>query len=63
VRFIHFALFDGTLLSLRYYLVDLAFLVVIGFLAHRHTRAGQMTRQYRWLYERTGPLTFRRRTA
>ena len=63
VRFIHFALFEGTLLSLRYYLVDLVFLLAIGFLAHRHTRAGQMTRQYRWLYERTGPLSFRRRTA
>ena len=27
--------------------------------AIRYTRANQMTTQYRWLYERTGPLTWR----
>ena len=63
VRFIHFALFGGTLLSLHYYLVDLACLLALGFLGWRHTRTGQMTRQYRWLYERTGPLSYRRREA
>jgi hypothetical protein len=61
VRFIHYALFEGTLLSLRYYLVDAAVVVAIGLIGYRYTRARQMTTQYRWLYERTGPLSWRAR--
>jgi hypothetical protein len=63
VRFIHHALFEGTLLSLHYYLVDAAVVVGIGLLGYRYTRARQMTTQYRWLYERTGPLTWRERAS
>ena len=59
VRFIHFALFEGTLRSLHYYLVDAAVVTAIGLVGYRVTRARQMTTQYRWLYERTGPLTWR----
>jgi hypothetical protein len=59
VRFIHFALFEGTLRSLHYYLVDATVVTAIGLLGYRVTRARQMTTQYRWLYERTGPLTWR----
>ena len=59
VRFIHYALFAGTLLSLHYYLVDAAVIVAIGSLGFRKRRARQMTSQYRWLYERLGPLTWR----
>lgn len=49
VRFIHFALFDGTLLSLPAYGLDTA--VAIGFatLAFRITRGRQMARQYGFL--------------
>ena len=54
VRFIHFALFNGTLLSLHYYVVDLIVLVVIGFLGKRMTRAGQMATQYSFDYDRKG---------
>lgn len=53
-RFIHFALFNGTLLSLHYYVVDLIVLVVIGFLGKRITRAGQMATQYSFDYDRKG---------
>ena len=59
VRFIHYALFGGTLLSLRYYVVDAAVIVAIGSIGFRRTRGRQMARQYRWLYERSGPLTWR----
>jgi hypothetical protein len=59
VRFIHYALFEGTLLSLRYYLVDAVVVIAIGLIGYRYTRARQMTTQYRWLYERTGPLSWR----
>jgi len=59
VRFIHFALFNGTLLSLHYYVVDTIVIMVIGLAGYRYHRTRQMTTQYRWLYERTGPFTWR----
>lgn len=59
VRFIHFAMFGGTLLSARFYLVDTLFLMLAGSLGFRHARAEQMARQYRWLYVRTGPFSWR----
>jgi hypothetical protein len=59
VRFFHYALFQGTLLSLHYYLVDAAVILAIGLLGYRYTRASQMTTQYSWLYERSGPLGWR----
>lgn len=60
-RFLHYALFEQALLSLPDYLVDASVTLVIGAFAYRFTRAGQMTRQYAWLYERTGPLSWRER--
>jgi hypothetical protein len=59
VRFIHFALFEGSFLSVRYYLVDLVVVLAIALLGHRYTRTSQMARQYRWMVERTGPLSWR----
>lgn len=61
VRFFHHALFGGTLLSLHYYLVDTLVVLIVGSVGYRYTRARQMTTQYRWLYERTGPLSWRGR--
>src|SRR5215217_8494966 len=49
VRFIHYALFEGTLLSLHYYLVDGAVCMLFGFLGFRVTRAAQMASRYRFL--------------
>jgi len=60
-RFIHFSLFGGTLLSLHYLLVDLIVLLLLAGLGFRLTRARQMAGQYGWLFERTGPLTWRER--
>ncbi len=62
VRFIHYALFHGTLLSLQYFVVDLVVLAVLTALGYRITRAGQMASQYGWLYRRVGPLGWRRRS-
>ena len=62
VRFVHFALFEGALLSPASYLADTLYLIVSGSLAWRMTRAAQMATQYYWLYERTGPLTSRARS-
>ena len=61
VRFVHFALFEGTLLSPASYAADTLYLLLLGALAWRMTRAAQMATQYYWLYERTGPLTWRER--
>lgn len=57
-RFIHFALFEGTLLSPYYYMVDLIVLAVIAMLGKRVTRARQMATQYGFIFERTGPLNW-----
>lgn len=61
VRFIHFALFEGTLFSLRYYIVDTIVVMAAGFAGWRVERARAMARQYGWLYERSGPFGWVRR--
>jgi len=61
VRFVHFALFEGALLSPLSYVADTLYLLVLSSLAWRATRAAQMATQYHWLFERTGPLTWRER--
>jgi hypothetical protein len=62
VRFVHFALFEAALLSPMSYIVDTLYLIVVGALAWRMTRAAQMATQYHWLYQRTSPLTWRSRS-
>ena len=59
VRFIHFSLFEATLLSLHYWIVDAIFVLAIGSIAYRYTRTNQMVSQYYWLYERSGPFAWR----
>jgi hypothetical protein len=62
VRFIHFALFGGTLLSPYYYMVDTMICAVIGLFGFRVTRTTQMVTQYRWLYQRASPFSWRKIT-
>ena len=62
VRFIHHALFNGTMFTAQYYFVDTVVLMVIGFLGYRHTRTNQMVTQYSWLYERTSLLGWKARS-
>jgi hypothetical protein len=61
VRFIHFSLFGGTLLSLHYYAVDSAVCLIAGFFGFRAARAKQMTTQYRWINVPDGALGWRRK--
>jgi hypothetical protein len=63
VRFLHFALYWETLLTLPGYLADAVVVIGLGLLGYRWRRAQQMASQYYWLYERTGPLTWRERTS
>lgn len=60
-RFIHFALFAGTLVSPYYYMVDLIVLVAIAMLGKRVTRSKQMARQYSFIYDRSGPISWTRK--
>ena len=57
VRFLQFALFEGTLLSVHYYAVDTSVLMAFAALGYRLTRTRQMAARYSWLYRRTSPLS------
>lgn len=59
VRFLHYALFEGHILTFHYYLVDAVVVLVLGLLGFQFQRAEQMSRQYRWIYERNGPFSWR----
>ena len=63
MRFIHFALFEGTLLSPQFYAVDTVICLIFGFLGFRATRVGQMTTQYSWINDRAGFMRWARRRA
>ena len=60
-RFLSFALFQAELLSLSGYLLDTAVIAAIAGIAFRLTRARRMVSQYPWLYERSGPFSWRER--
>lgn len=60
-RFIHYALFEGTLLSFQYFLVDAVVLLILGGLGFQITRARQMAGQYSWIFVRSGPMSWRPR--
>jgi hypothetical protein len=60
-RFFSWALFDGELLSPLGFTVDAIVMIMIGVLAYRLMLAHKMASQYPWLYERTGPLSWRTR--
>lgn len=61
LRFFHYALFEGRLLSVHYFITDTAVLIAASLLGYRLMRVNQMVGQYPWLYERAGPLTWRSR--
>ena len=59
VRFIHHALFNGTMFSVHFYIVDTVILLVIGLVGYRYMRTNQMVTQYSWLYERASMLSWK----
>ncbi len=61
-RFIHYALFKGTLLSLHYYIVDLVVLLIMAFAGRHATRAKQMATQYSFEYQRSGAVGWTRKS-
>lgn len=60
-RFLHFALFDGRLLSFTGFLADLVTLTLVGMAAYRMAHVAKMVSQYPWLYVRAGPWSYRDR--
>ena len=60
VQFLHFALFQENLLSLHYYLVTLALILLAAWIGYARMRARQMATQYSWAFEQVG-LTWRAR--
>lgn len=60
-RFLGFALFDGQLLSLPGYGLDVIVLLIIALTAYRLTQARRMANQYPWLYRRDGLFGWRER--
>ena len=63
VRFIHFAMFHGTLFSMRYYIVDTIVVLIAAYLGWRSERAGAMARQYEFAFERSSQFSWRRKRA
>ena len=63
VRWVHWALFGGTLLSLPFYLVDFVVVLSLATLGYRRLRTRQMTTQYRWLFQRVDAFAWRREDA
>jgi hypothetical protein len=61
VRFIHFALFEATFLSVHYYAVDTLICLASGFAGFQAARGRRMVAQYPWINEPDGPLRWRRK--
>ena len=62
-RFLDFALFGGDLRSVSGLVLSWGCLAAIALLGFRMRRAGQMVAQYPWLFERSGPLSWRSRAS
>jgi len=69
VRFLHFSLFGGSFFlpldkfstAFHHFIVDFVVLMVLAVLGRQITRSGQMSTQYRFLYRRAGPFSWRER--
>ena len=60
-RFLVWGLFGGELWSLSGYLVDTAVLTSLALLAYRLALTRNMVGQYPWIYQRVGPLNWRKK--
>ena len=56
VRFLHYALGGEDLLSIQFFIVSLIFVALGGAYGYRSRRAEQMSRQYPWIFTKSGPL-------
>lgn len=54
VRFLHYALYGESLLSVQFFLVAYVWNVAVAALGYRSMRAQQMATQYSWAYDKAG---------
>ena len=54
VRFLHYALYGESLLSLPQFISAYVWTMAVGALGYRTMRATQMATQYSWAFERSG---------
>lgn len=59
IRFVHHALFGGTMFSLQYYIVDTVVLLLFATAGFRYYRTRQMANNYYWLYEKASPFSWK----
>ncbi len=59
IRFVHHALFGGTMFSLQYYIVDTVVLLLFATAGFRYYRTRQMANMYYWLYEKASPFSWK----
>jgi hypothetical protein len=59
LRFLDYALFQSNMISPIYFVSHGLVVLACALLGYRLTRVGQMVNQYPWLYERSGPLSWR----
>jgi len=59
IRFLHYALFESELLSLKYYISHGLVIEGLAALGYRMTMARQMVEKYPFAYERSSLLTWR----
>jgi len=62
-RFLTWSLFEGELFHLSGYIIHTLVLLVICSVAYRLTLTHKMVTQYPWIYQRSGPFTWRRKGA
>lgn len=61
VRFLQYALFQQPFLSPANFAVDAVILFALAVSGHRMARARQMTTQYPWAFEASGPIGWQQR--
>ncbi|WP_075289552.1 DUF6867 family protein [Pararhizobium arenae] len=61
IRFVHHALFGGSMFNLQYYVVDTIVLLLFSTAGFRFYRTRQMANNYYWLYEKASPFSWRKK--
>ncbi len=61
MRFLHHALFDGPMLSVFYYIIDVVVLLIFSTAGYRYRRTKQMVNNYYWLYDKTSAFSWRKK--
>jgi hypothetical protein len=59
IRFVHHALFNGTMFTFQYYVVDTIILLLFSTAGFRFYRTRQMVTSYYWLYEKASAFSWK----